>query len=152
MSPYKYYSIMRKSKDKKQLRYQMVISVEKRGLKPTARYFKATVKTVRKWWRRWVENGYRGLKELPRRLHNSPNATLFARYLNYHLQKAGADLSKTVRQTDNGSARCFILLSINCPSNSDKMFSSTKRDLLFCFAFTLCENCPPSFFTCLIRN
>ena len=30
-------------------------------------------------------------------------ATLFAQYLNYHLQKAGADLSKTVRQTDNGS-------------------------------------------------
>jgi len=30
-------------------------------------------------------------------------ATLFAEYLNKHLQRAGADLSKTVRQTDNGS-------------------------------------------------
>ena len=227
MCPYKYYSIMRKSKDKKQLRYQMVISVEKHGIKKTAQHFKATRNTVRKWWRRWIENGYKGLEELPRRPHNSPNATpqkerqllvklkkkykrigadtikviedipisaktmrkiwrqegissrkrrkkhvtkqnlrevkrewalfqqmdedtkdlidipeywtqmkkkglpkvqytardvtsglmflgfaderaliyatLFAQYLNYHLQKAGADLSKTVRQTDNGS-------------------------------------------------
>ena len=30
-------------------------------------------------------------------------ATRFAEYLNYHLQKVGADLSKTTRQTDNGS-------------------------------------------------
>ena len=75
MCPYRYYSVMRKSKDKKQLRYQMVISVEKYGLKPTARHFRATVKTVRKWWRRWIENGYRGLEELPRRPHSSPNAT-----------------------------------------------------------------------------
>jgi hypothetical protein len=30
-------------------------------------------------------------------------ATLFARYINQHLLKYGADLSKTIRQTDNGS-------------------------------------------------
>ncbi len=66
---------MRKSKDKKQLRYQMVISVEKHGIKKTAEYFKATRNTVRKWWRRWLKNGYRGLEELSRRPHNSPNAT-----------------------------------------------------------------------------
>ena len=75
MCPYTYYSVMRKSKDKKQIRYQMVISVEKHGIKKTAEYFKATRNTVRKWWRRWLENGYRGLEELPRRPHNSPNAT-----------------------------------------------------------------------------
>jgi len=28
---------------------------------------------------------------------------LFAEYLNWHLQRAGADLSEAVRQTDNGS-------------------------------------------------
>ncbi len=75
MCPYTYYSIMRKSKDKKQIRYQMVISVEKQGIKKTAKDSKATRNTVRKWWRRWLENGYRGLEELPRRPHNSPNAT-----------------------------------------------------------------------------
>ena len=75
MCPYTYYSVMRKSKDKKQLRYQMVISVEKYGLKPTARYFRTTVKTVKKWYQRWLGKGYQGLKETSRRPHNSPRAT-----------------------------------------------------------------------------
>ena len=75
MCPYTYYSIMRKSKDKKQIRYQMVICIEKHGIKPTARYFKTTRNTVRKWWRRWIKYGYKGLEELPRRPHNSPMAT-----------------------------------------------------------------------------
>ena len=75
MCPYTYYSIMRKSKDKKQLRYQMVISVEKHGIKPTARYFRTTVKTIQKWYRRWLEQGYAGLEELSRRPHHSPLAT-----------------------------------------------------------------------------
>jgi len=30
-------------------------------------------------------------------------STLFAEYVNHHLQKCGVDLSKTIRQTDNGS-------------------------------------------------
>jgi len=75
MCPYTYYSIMRKSKDKKQIRYQMVISVEKHGIKPTARYFRTTVKTVQKWYHRWLEKGYQGLEETSRRPHNSPMAT-----------------------------------------------------------------------------
>lgn len=75
MCPYTYYFIMRKSKDKKQLRYQLVVSVEKDGIKATARHFRTTVKTVRKWYRRWCEEGYRGLEELSRRPHNSPMAT-----------------------------------------------------------------------------
>src|SRR3972149_5897256 len=75
MCPYTYYSIMRKSEDKKQLRYQMVISVEKDGLKKTTEYFKTARNTVRKWYRRWLEKGYQGLEEMSRRPHNSPMAT-----------------------------------------------------------------------------
>ena len=75
MCPYTYYSIMRKSKDRKQLRYQMIISVEKYGIKPTARYFRTTVKTVQKWYRRWLGKKYQGLEEISRRPHNSPMAT-----------------------------------------------------------------------------
>ena len=74
MCPYTYYSIMRKSKDKKQIRYQMVISVEKYGIKKTVEYFKTTKNTVRKWWRRWIEYGYKGLEELSKRPHYSPMA------------------------------------------------------------------------------
>ena len=75
MCPYTYYSIMRKSKDKKHLRYQMIVSVEKHGIKKTAEYFKSTRNTVRKWYRRWQEEGYKGLEELSRRPHTSPMAT-----------------------------------------------------------------------------
>jgi transposase len=75
MCPYTYYSIMRKSKDKKQIRYQMVVSVETHGIKKTAEYFTTTRNTVRKWFRRWKKEGYRGLEELSRRPHTSPMAT-----------------------------------------------------------------------------
>jgi transposase len=66
---------MRRSKDPKDLRYRMVLSVRKRGIKPTARYFRCSKNTVRKWYRRWQEHGYRGLEELSRRPHHSPDAT-----------------------------------------------------------------------------
>ena len=75
MCPYRYYDVMRKSKDPTVLRYQMVLSVERWGLKATARYFHTSRGTVRKWHRRWQQDGYRGLRELSRRPHRSPNAT-----------------------------------------------------------------------------
>ena len=48
MCPYRYYDVMRKSEDPIHLRYQMVLSVEKRGLKTTARDFHTSRNTVRK--------------------------------------------------------------------------------------------------------
>ena len=101
MCPYTYYSVMRKSKDKKQMRYQMVISVERYGIKKTAEHFKAARNTVRKWWRRWLENGYRGLEELQRRPHNSPNATPQEKRqelvkLKKKYKRIGADTIKTI--------------------------------------------------------
>ena len=75
MCPYKYYDVMRESKDPTRLRYQMVLSVEKMGLKATARCFKASRNTVRKWHRRWQQHGYAGLRDRSRRPHHSPNAT-----------------------------------------------------------------------------
>ena len=75
MCPYRYYDVMRKSKDPTVLRYQMVLSVERWGLKATARDFHTSRNTVRKWHRRWQQVGYQGLRELSRRPHYSPNAT-----------------------------------------------------------------------------
>jgi len=75
MCPYAYYDVMRNCKDKKQLRYQIVVSVEKYGLKRTARTFRASRNTVRKWYRRWKGEGYHGLKERSRRPRHSPRAT-----------------------------------------------------------------------------
>jgi transposase len=101
MCPYRYYDIMRESKDPRQLRYQMVLSVEKRGIKATARSFRTSKNTVRKWHRRWQREGYHGLEEIPRRPHHSPNATppaerrkLVALKQTYH--RLGAEAIKTI--------------------------------------------------------
>ena len=74
MCPYTYYQVMRLSKDKKQQRYQMVIYAKEHGVKPTARLYTTTPKTVRKWLYRYEEGGYQALEDLSRRPHHSPQA------------------------------------------------------------------------------
>ena len=74
MCPYPWYQVMRLSKDKKQQRYQMVIHAKEHGVKPTARLYAATPKTVRKWLYRYEEGGYQALEDLSRRPHHSPKA------------------------------------------------------------------------------
>ena len=101
MCPYRYYGIMRESKDPRQLRYQMVISVEKDGIRETARAFHMSRTTVRKWHRRWQELGYRGLEERSRRPHHSPHATpqtVRKRLvkLKHKYKRIGADTIRTI--------------------------------------------------------
>ena len=74
MCPYQWYQIMRLSKDKKQQRYQMVIYAKEHGIKPTARLYATTPKTVRKWLIRFIEGGYQALSDMSRKPHNSPGA------------------------------------------------------------------------------
>jgi len=75
MCPYLYYQIMRISKDKKQQRYQMVIYAKEYGIKPTARTYHTTPKTVRKWVRRFEKAGYEALNDMSRKPKHSPNKT-----------------------------------------------------------------------------
>ncbi|MBU0682710.1 MAG: hypothetical protein KJ864_00260, partial [Candidatus Omnitrophica bacterium] len=74
MCPYPWYQVMRLSKDKKHQRYQMVIYAKVHGVKPTARTFATTPKTVRKWLSRHAKGGYQSLSDLSRRPHSSPSA------------------------------------------------------------------------------
>lgn len=74
MCPITYYQLMRISKDKKQQRYQMVVYALKHGVKPTARTYDTTPKTVRKWIRRFQQGNYQALNDLSCRPHYSPNA------------------------------------------------------------------------------
>ncbi|MBD3424816.1 MAG: hypothetical protein GF417_10290, partial [Candidatus Latescibacteria bacterium] len=74
MCPYTYYEVMRKSKDPKHLRHQMVVYADRYGIRKTARYFKCSRNTVRKWYRRWKGGGYRALEGLSRRPERSPAA------------------------------------------------------------------------------
>jgi transposase len=65
---------MRLSKDKKQQRYQMVVYAKEHGVKPAARLYATSPKTVRKWIRRFKEGGYETLADLSKRPKHSPNA------------------------------------------------------------------------------
>lgn len=53
MYPISYYTIMRQSKDKRLIRYELIKYAREHGIKPTARAFSTTPKTIRKWMRRW---------------------------------------------------------------------------------------------------
>ena len=52
----------------------MVIHAKNHGLKPAARTFATTPKTVRKWLYRFKEGGYQALADASRRPHTSPRA------------------------------------------------------------------------------
>jgi transposase len=54
---------MRKSKDQKWIRYEIVRYAHRYGIKPAARAFNTTVKTVRKWYRRWEPGSMKGLED-----------------------------------------------------------------------------------------
>ncbi|MDR1453602.1 MAG: helix-turn-helix domain-containing protein, partial [Candidatus Margulisbacteria bacterium] len=62
-----------KREHKYELRLQLVKSSYAIGLKPTARLFKCSIWTVRKWRRRYEKVGITGLTEISRRPHRMPN-------------------------------------------------------------------------------
>lgn len=75
MCPYKYYHVMKQSKDKKPFRYQMAQQAQKIGVKPTAKLFNTSPHVVRKWRDRFQAEGYAGLADRSHRPHHSPRAT-----------------------------------------------------------------------------
>ena len=75
MCPYKYYQVMRDSKDKKQWRYQMVQKAMKDGTKPAARAFNTSANVVRKWLKRFNTEGYSALADRSHKPHLSPRQT-----------------------------------------------------------------------------
>lgn len=72
---YKYYECIKKSKDRYEARVELVEEALEKGIKPTARKYGTTVKTVRKWVRRYEAEKKAGLEERSRRPHRSPRAT-----------------------------------------------------------------------------
>ena len=69
-----YFKIMRESKDPKYLRFEIVRYAQQHGVKPAARAFGTTPKTIRKWRRRWQPGTLTGLDELSRAPKNSATA------------------------------------------------------------------------------
>lgn len=74
MSLLPYFKIMRESKDPKYLRFEIVRYAQQHGVKPAARAFATTPKTVRKWLRRWQPGTLNGLDDLSRAPKNPATA------------------------------------------------------------------------------
>jgi transposase len=81
---YSYYELYRNSKDPVQYRAEIVREAQKHGIKRTARKFKTTPKTVRKWIRRFEEEKKPGLHDRSRRPKRSPNQ--MSRYWYFKVQ------------------------------------------------------------------
>lgn len=75
MCPYQYYQILKVSKDKKHMRYQMVQMALTKGVKPAARLFNTSPAVVRKWRDRFTAQGYHALNDQSRKPHHSPRET-----------------------------------------------------------------------------
>ncbi|MBD3381224.1 MAG: helix-turn-helix domain-containing protein [candidate division Zixibacteria bacterium] len=57
MTEVDYYNKLKLAIDEKSLRYSLVHYADKNGIKPAARLFRTTPRTVRKWLNRWRETG-----------------------------------------------------------------------------------------------
>ena len=78
MCPYEYYIVLKAMKtkaDKFDLRLRMVRYAISCGVKPAARAFSSTPKTVRKWLNRYKQERLAGLNELPRIPLTCPHKT-----------------------------------------------------------------------------
>ncbi len=74
-APARYFDLIREMRDAYNHRLRLVHSARQRGLKPTARLFATTVPTVRKWLRRYNQQGPSGLLEQSRAPHHQPRKT-----------------------------------------------------------------------------
>ncbi len=70
-----YYEMMRSKNPKFHLRYRLVMSALAEGIRAAARRFACSCNTVRKWLRRYQEQGLAGLEERSRAPHHIPHRT-----------------------------------------------------------------------------
>jgi len=70
-----YFDLIREMNNAYNHRLRLVESARQRGLKPTARLFRITVPTVRKWLRRFQRGGPSALREKSRAPHHCPHKT-----------------------------------------------------------------------------
>jgi transposase len=78
MADVRYFDLVREMRDAYNHRFRLVQSARQIGVKPTARLFVTTVPTVRKWLRRYQQQGPSGLREHSRAHHSCPHKTPYA--------------------------------------------------------------------------
>ena len=134
MCPYKYYHIMRTSKDKKQWRYLMVQKA-KDGVKAAARAFNTTPNVVRKWRDRFIKDGYAGLADKSHKPHISPRATpketkVYIINLKKKYKRMGAEHIKVVEELSMAPKTMRkIWKEANLPSRKRPKKHVTKNNL-----------------------
>jgi transposase len=74
-SPAPYFDLVREMKNAYNHRLRLVAHARQHGIKATARLFQTTVPTVRKWLRRYQQQGPSGLLEHSRAHHHCPHKT-----------------------------------------------------------------------------
>jgi len=72
-APVPYFHVVRDMKNAFNYRLRLVTYAHQQGIKAAAREYRTTVPTVRKWFRRWKEQGLKGLQELSRAPHSCPH-------------------------------------------------------------------------------
>ena len=73
--PIRYFDLVREMRDAYNHRLRLVQYARREGIKPAARAFATTVPTVRKWLRRFQQQGPSGLQEQSRKPHHCPHQT-----------------------------------------------------------------------------
>ena len=71
-SPARYFDLVREMKNAYNHRLRLVAHARQHGIKATARLFQTTVPTVRKWLRRYHQQGPSGFLERSRAPHHCP--------------------------------------------------------------------------------
>lgn len=74
-NPAPYFDLVREMKNAYNHRLRLVAHARQHGIKATARLFQTTVPTVRKWLRRYQQQGLSGLLERSRAHHHCPHKT-----------------------------------------------------------------------------
>ena len=74
-SPVRYFDLVREMRDAYNHRLRLVAYARQQGIKPAARAFATSVPTVRKWLRRFQQQGPSGLQEQSRAPHHCPHKT-----------------------------------------------------------------------------
>jgi len=72
-APVPYFDLVRQMKNAFNYRLQLVTVARQHGIKAAARAFRTTVPTVRKWLRRYQQQGLKGLEALSRAPHACPH-------------------------------------------------------------------------------
>lgn len=72
-APVPYFDVVRQMKNAFNYRLRLVTHARQHGIKAAARAFRTTVPTVRKWLRRYEEQGLQGLQERSRAPHSCPH-------------------------------------------------------------------------------